>query len=57
MWFFKAPEIVFGEESLSYLERLQGQRAFIVTDPVIVKLGHVARVQKVLQSATTGHVD
>ena len=41
MWFFKAPEIVFGEEALSYLERLQGERAFIVTDPVIVKLGHV----------------
>ena len=51
MWFFKAPEIVFGEESLSYLERLQGQRAFIVTDPVIVKLGHAARVQEILQGA------
>jgi alcohol dehydrogenase class IV len=51
MWFFKSPEIVFGEESLSYLERLEGRRAFIVTDAVIAKLGHVERVRQVLQAA------
>jgi alcohol dehydrogenase class IV len=32
MWFFKAPEVYFGEDALSYLENLQGIRAFIVTD-------------------------
>jgi alcohol dehydrogenase class IV len=51
MWFFKSPEIVFGEDSLGYLERVEGRRAFIVTDSVIVKLGHVARVQQVLEGA------
>ena len=44
MWFFNSPEIVFGEEALSYLERLEGKRAFVVTDAVISKLGHAARV-------------
>lgn len=51
MWFFKSPEIVFGEEALGYLQRLEGKRAIIVTDEVIVKLGHAARVQQVLEEA------
>ena len=51
MWFFNSPEIVFGEESLSYLEQLEGKRAFIVTDAVIARLGHVARVKEALQAA------
>jgi alcohol dehydrogenase class IV len=50
MWFFNSPEIVFGEESLSYLERLHGKRAFIVTDPVVAKLRHAARVQEALEA-------
>jgi alcohol dehydrogenase class IV len=50
MWFFNSPEIVFGEESLSYLAQLQGKRAFIVTDAVIAKLGHAARVRAALQA-------
>ena len=50
MWFFKSPEIVFGEESLSYLEQLEGKRAFIVTDAVITGLGHTARVKQALQA-------
>lgn len=51
MWFFKSPEIVFGEEALCYLERLQGRRAFIVTDAMMTKLGHAARVRQVLETA------
>jgi alcohol dehydrogenase class IV len=51
MWFFKSPEIVFGEESLRYLEQLEGKRAFIVTDAVITRLGHTARVKEILQAA------
>jgi alcohol dehydrogenase class IV len=52
MWFFSSPhQIVFGEESLSYLEQLQGRRAFIVTDAVITKLGHTARVKQLLESS------
>jgi len=51
MWFFKSPEVVFGEESLGYLERLNGKRAYIVTDPVIAKLGYAARIQAMLEGA------
>jgi alcohol dehydrogenase class IV len=51
MWFFNSPEIAFGEEALSYLERLEGTRAFIVTDEVIVRLGHAARVEQLLRGA------
>jgi alcohol dehydrogenase class IV len=51
MWFFNSPEIVFGEEALSYLEQLEGRRAFIVTDAVVTQLGHTARVQSALQAA------
>ena len=39
MWYFRSPEIVFGEEALEHLETLDGQRAFIVADPMMVKLG------------------
>jgi alcohol dehydrogenase class IV len=51
MWFFKSPEIVHGEEALNHLEQLEGKRAHIITDTVLVKLGHVDRVRKVLESA------
>lgn len=44
MWFFDSPEIVFGEDALSYLSEIEGQRAFIVTDQNMVKLGFVDRV-------------
>ena len=51
MWFFKSPEIVFGEEALEYLDQLKGRRAFIVTDTTMNKLGHVARVRKQLEAS------
>jgi len=50
MWFFNSPEIVFGEESLNYIEQLEGKRAFIVTDPTITELGFTARVKEALQA-------
>jgi alcohol dehydrogenase class IV len=45
MWFFRSPEIVFGEGALAHLANLQGHRALIVTDPTIVRLGFVEQVQ------------
>ncbi len=51
MWFFNSPEIVFGEDALSYLEELEGRRAFIVTDENIVRLGFAEDVQKRLKQA------
>lgn len=52
MWFFSSPQIIFGEQSLSYLERLIGERAAIVTDATLVKLGMVDRIRAAL--APTG---
>jgi len=51
MWYFRSPEIVFGEDALDHLTFLTGKRAFIVTDPVMVDLGFAAQVQDRLQAA------
>ncbi|MDO8945373.1 MAG: iron-containing alcohol dehydrogenase, partial [Desulfobacterales bacterium] len=52
MWFFSSPQIVFGEQSLSYLERLTGERAAIITDANLVRLGMHRRILEAL--APTG---
>ncbi len=46
MQWFKVPRrIYFEEDSIQYLEKMEGiNRAFIVTDPVMVKLGNVDKV-------------
>ena len=51
MWFFRCPEFCFGEDALTQLASLQGERAFIVTDENIVGLGFVAAVQTQLAAA------
>lgn len=51
MWYFDCPEIIYGEDALSHLETLKGERAFIVTDPVLHKLGYTAKVAGILQEA------
>jgi acetaldehyde dehydrogenase/alcohol dehydrogenase len=47
--FLVRPEIYYGSNALSYLEGIEGKRAFIVTDPFMVKLGIVAKVTDVLE--------
>lgn len=54
MWFFRSPEIVYGEDALGYLANIPGKRAFIVTDANMVRLGHVDRVRQVLEGAGYG---
>jgi alcohol dehydrogenase class IV len=51
MWFFRSPEIVFGEGALDYLAQVQGTKALIVTDENIVALGFVEKVQTKLREA------
>ena len=51
MWFFKTPEIVFGEDALSYLEQLEGRRAFVITDSQVRRLGLVKPVEDRLRRA------
>src|SRR5512137_1545458 len=50
MWYFTSPQIVFGEGALEELGKLEGHRAFVVTDAVLSKTnllplveGHLAK--------------
>ena len=51
MWFFRSPEIVFGEFALDHLASIEGRKALIVTDQNIVGLGFVELVQAKLAAA------
>ncbi len=51
MWYFDSPRVVFGEDALSELAGIQGERAFIVTDANVRRLGLVDKVTKPLVSA------
>jgi alcohol dehydrogenase class IV len=51
MWFFRSPEIVFGEDALEYLAGIQGHKALIVTDQNMVALGFVDKVKSYLSEA------
>ena len=51
MWYFRCPEVVFGQDALDHLTRLSGDRAMIVTDPVMIELGFVEHVAKKLETA------
>jgi alcohol dehydrogenase class IV len=51
MWFFNSPEVVYGEGALGYLSEIEGQRAFIVTDQNMVRLGFVEFVAEQLKEA------
>ena len=51
MWTFSSPKVIFGEDALSHLDTLQAQKAFIVTDANMVKLGLVAQIEAHLQAA------
>lgn len=59
MWFFTSPRVVFGEDALEELLELEGQRAFIVTDKILMELGLVQKVAAVLEEAgfETAHFD
>ena len=51
MWFFIAPEVVYGEDAVSRLGQLEGKSAFIVTDASMVKLGFIDKVKQQLSRA------
>lgn len=50
-WFKIPPKIYFEPGSLSYLSKIHGERAFIVTDPTMVKLGYVEKAIYHLEKA------
>ncbi|MHA2009185.1 MAG: iron-containing alcohol dehydrogenase [Promethearchaeota archaeon] len=39
MWHFYSPNVIYGEGALNFIERIKGNRCFIVTDKVIEELG------------------
>ncbi|MFX0188898.1 MAG: iron-containing alcohol dehydrogenase [Candidatus Hodarchaeota archaeon] len=41
MWFFFSPNIIYGEDSLNFLENISGEKCFIVTDKNLEELGYV----------------
>jgi alcohol dehydrogenase class IV len=51
VWNFVSPRIVFGEGALDALDELQGQRALIVTDATMVRIGLVEKVKAHLKKA------
>jgi len=51
MWYFVAPQVVFGQDALTHLAELKGKSAFIVTDKNIVSLGLVDKVKEQLSQA------
>jgi alcohol dehydrogenase class IV len=51
MWFFRSPEIIFGEGALDRLAEIEGSKALIVTDENILALGFVEKVQARLSEA------
>lgn len=51
MWYFTSPEIVFGEGALGALDELRGDRALIVTDETLLRLGLVEKVTRHLERA------
>jgi len=51
MWFFRSPEIIFGEGALGHLAEIQGNKALIVTDENIVALGLAEKVGAILSQA------
>ena len=41
MWHFYSPNIIYGEDSLNFLENIKGKKCFIVSDKVIEDLGYI----------------
>ena len=56
MWFFRSPEIVFGEDSISYLSSLDIRKAAIVTDRNLLKTDIPERVRMALPPGASSMV-
>ncbi len=51
MWTFACPTIIYGDNALNYILQLRKEKAFIVTDKNIVRLGLARRVTEQLDAA------
>jgi len=41
MWYFYSPNIIYGEDSLDFLQNIKGNKCYIVTDKNIEELGYL----------------
>ena len=41
MWYFFSPKVIFGEDALNYMEKIVGEKCFIIADKNIEELGFV----------------
>ncbi|MFW9820962.1 MAG: iron-containing alcohol dehydrogenase [Candidatus Thorarchaeota archaeon] len=48
MWFFFSPNIVYGPDSLDFLENISGGKCFIITDKIVKDLGYLKTLTDVL---------
>jgi alcohol dehydrogenase class IV len=56
MWYFRSPQIVFGEDSISFLSSLDVKRAAIITDRNLLRTDIPGLVEKALPSGTDSMV-
>jgi len=52
MWYFRSPEIVFGEDSLSYVSSLEMKKAALITDRKLLGTDLPEQVRRVLPPGT-----
>ena len=41
MWYFFSPGIAYGEDALDFIQNIEGERCYIVTDKVLEQLGYL----------------
>jgi alcohol dehydrogenase class IV len=56
MWYFRSPQVVFGEESISFLSSLDVKKAVIVTDRNLLRTDIPSLVEKALPTGTESMV-
>lgn len=48
MWFFFSPNIIYGPDSLDFMEMISGNKCFIITDKIVNDLGYLKLLTNVL---------
>jgi acetaldehyde dehydrogenase/alcohol dehydrogenase len=48
MWFFFSPNIIYGPDSLDFMEMITGEKCFIITDKIVKDLGYLKILTDVL---------
>jgi alcohol dehydrogenase class IV len=46
VWWFSVPKVAFGEDALVELEKIKGEKAFIITDDVVNGLGFPQKISR-----------